>query len=77
MIKSTNLKSYERSPILKKSEKTNEINLRNQKETGNKILKLTNKSPNRVSFKSENLDNFIDDYNQLPLQPFKFNEINK
>jgi hypothetical protein len=65
MIKAMNSKSQERSTILKKTEKSTEINLRNQKETGhtNKVLKLTYKSPNRVSFKSENLDDIINDYN--------------
>ena len=65
MIKGVNSKSQERSPILKKTEKSYEINLRNQKEIGhtNKVLKLTNKSPNRVTFKSENFDELTNDYN--------------
>lgn len=57
MMKSFNNKSQERSPILKIRDKNSEIDLKNHKETGqsSKILKLTNNSPRRVSFKSENL----------------------
>jgi hypothetical protein len=56
-MKSFNNKSQERSPILKIRDKNSEIDLKNHKETGqsSKILKLTNNSPRRVSFKSENL----------------------
>ena len=57
MMKSFNNKSQERSPILKIRDKNSEIDLKNHKETGqfSKIFKLTNNSPRRVSFKSENL----------------------